>query len=73
MSVSDLLETAQFLVDTDGNRKAVVLDYARWEEMLTLLEDMEDAREIRRLSEAGEEALPWDQAKEEMRRAGLHV
>ncbi len=38
--------------------------------LLTLLEDLEDAEEIRRLREAGEDeqALPWEQAKEELRR-----
>jgi hypothetical protein len=73
MRVAELLETAQFLVDTNGNRKAVVLDYARWEAMLTILEDMEDAQEIRGLREAGEEALPWPHAKEALHRANLDV
>lgn len=49
MSVAKLLETAQFLVDAGGVRKAVVLDYASWEGLLTQLEDLEDAKEIRRL------------------------
>ena len=73
MSVSDLLETAQFVVDANGNKKAVVLDYAVWEELLTLLEDTEDAAEIRRIREAGEEAIPWEQAKAELRAKGLDV
>ena len=46
-------------------KKAVVFDYSLWEELLTLLEDSEDAEEIRRLREAGEdaEALPWEQVR----------
>lgn len=69
MSVSEVLQQAQFLVDAEGNRKAVVFDYNVWEELLTFLEDWEDAEEIHRLREAGEtkEALPWEQAKEELR------
>jgi hypothetical protein len=63
MTVAELLETAQFLVDTDGKRKAVLFDYPVWEELLTLLEDLEDAEEIRRLRESGEEAISWDEAK----------
>jgi len=45
------------------------------EELLTFLEDLEDADEIHRLREAGEneQALPWEQAKEELRRQGLTV
>jgi hypothetical protein len=73
MTVTELLETAQFLVDTKGKRKAVVLDYTVWEELLTLLEDLEDAGEIRRLRESGEEILSWEQAKAELRAEGVDV
>ncbi len=73
MSTTELLQTAQFLVDTNGNKKAVVLDYVLWEELLTLLEDLEDADEIRRLREAGEEPIPWEQAKAELRGEGIDV
>jgi hypothetical protein len=73
MTVTELLETAQFLVDTKGKRKAVVLDYTVWEELLTLLEDLEDAEEIRRLRESGEETLSWEQAKAELHAEGVDV
>jgi hypothetical protein len=45
------------------------------EELLTLLEDLEDAEEIRRLREGSddEQVLPWEQVKEELRRQGLDV
>lgn len=67
MGVSEVLQQAQFLVDAEGVKKAVVFDYSLWEELLTLLEDLEDAEEIRRLREADEdkEALPWEQSKED--------
>lgn len=75
MSVSELLQQAQFLVDAEGNKKAVMFDYNLWEELLILLEDAEDSEEIRRLREAGEDetAVPWEQAKEELRRQGVDV
>ncbi len=73
MAVMELLQTAQFLVDVDGNKKSVVLDYALWEELLTLLEDLEDAEEIHRLRETGEKAIPWEQAKAELRNEGIDV
>ena len=73
MSVTELLQAAQFLVDANGNKKAVMLDFAVWEELLTLLEDLEDVEEIRRLREAGEEAVPWEQAKAELRGEGIDV
>lgn len=44
-----------------------MLEYPIWEELLTLLEDLEDAEEIRRLREAGEEA------KVELRARGIDV
>jgi uncharacterized protein (DUF433 family) len=61
MGVTELLQAVQFLVDNDGNKKAAVLDYTVWEELLTLLEDLDDAEEIQRLREAGEEYIPWEQ------------
>jgi hypothetical protein len=73
MSTTDLLRSVQFLVDTDGNKKAVVLDYPVWEELLTQLEDLEDAQEIQRLREANEEVTTWDQAKAELRSEGVDV
>ena len=73
MSIIELLQTAQFVVDASGNKKAVVLDYTVWEELLTLLKDWEDAEEIRRLREAGEETIPWEEAKAELRARGVDV
>ena len=73
MNTTELLQNARFLVDTSGNRTAVQIDYAAWEELLTLLEDMEDAEEIRRSRASGEEAIPWEQAKAELRAKGIDV
>jgi len=74
MSVVELLEKAQFLVDAEGNKKAVVFDFAFWEELLTLLEDLDDAEEIRRLRESDdEEVISWEQAKNELRNEGVDV
>ena len=73
MSLIERLQTAQFLVDASGNKKAVVLDCAAWEALLTLLEDLEDAEEIQQLREAGEEAVPWEQAVAELRAEGIGV
>ncbi len=73
MSVYELLQRSQFVVDASGKKKSVVLDYAVWEELLVLLEDFEDAEEIRRLREMMEERIPWDQAKAELRAEGVDV
>jgi hypothetical protein len=67
MSVPELLEKAQFVVDASGKKKSVLLDYAAWEALLTLLDDLEDIEDMRHLRDAGEEVIPWEQAKAELR------
>ena len=61
MSITELLKTAQFVVDGSGNRKAVQLDLPVWEELLTLLEDLEDTGEIEQLQQEDDELIPWEQ------------
>ena len=67
MNVTDILEKAQFVVDSGGEKKLVLLDYTAWEALLTLLEDLEDIEEIRHLRDSDEEVIPWEQAKVELR------
>lgn len=73
MSVTEILQNVQFIVDAAGNKKAVLLDYSLWEELLNQLEDLEDAEEIRHLRKAGEEVISWEQAKGELRAEGVDV
>ena len=73
MTVAEKLQAAQFVVDADGTKKAVVLEYALWEELLLLLEDAEDAEELDLLRKSGEEAVSWEQAKAELRAEGVDV
>ena len=56
-----------------GNKKAVLLDYSLWEELLSQLENLEDAEEIRHLGEAEEAVISWEQAKGELRAEGVDV
>ena len=73
MSVTELLESAQFVVDAEGHKKAVMVDLKVWEELLTMLEDVEDAQDVRRLRALKEEAIPWGQAKQELRDKDIDV
>ncbi|NOX60499.1 MAG: hypothetical protein GXP42_00895 [Chloroflexi bacterium] len=73
MSATEILQAAGFVVDSQGNKRAVLLDYEVWEELLTLLEDWEDAEEIQRLREAEEDAIPWEEAKALLRAEGVDV
>ena len=67
MSVPELLEKAQFVVDAGGKKKSVLLDYAVWEALLTLLEDLEDIEDMRHLRDPDEKMIAWKQAKAELR------
>lgn len=69
----NILERTQFVVNSKGQKTAVVLDYTLWEELMTILEDVEDAEELRQLQADDIEAVPWEQAKRELRREGVHV
>lgn len=73
MTVGEMLQKAEFLVDSQGQRKAVVFDYELWEELLPLLEDLEDAEEIIRLRNAEVETVSWREAKSILRAEGLDV
>jgi len=73
MSIAELVQKAQFVVDANGKKKAVVVDYAVWKELLTLLEDLEDAEDIKQIREAKQEYVPWEHAKAELRSTGVDV
>ena len=46
MQMTELIAAARFVVDSEGHKKAVMLDYGHWQELLTLLEDLSDLQEI---------------------------
>jgi hypothetical protein len=71
MNAIEILQAAEFVVDAQGNKRAVLLEYQVWED--SLLEDWENGEEICRLREAGEEIIPWEQAKAELRAEGIDV
>ena len=39
MQVNELIRKAQTVVDCDGNKKAVQIDYATWEDLLAFVSD----------------------------------
>lgn len=66
MTVSELLRSVQFVVDPEGTKSAVILSMDVWEQVLTLLEDIEDAEDIRQARKIKEDTVPWDQAKKQL-------
>ena len=66
MTEMALLQSVQFVVDSDGRKSAVLVNLDAWEQILILLEDLEDAEEIRQAREEDEETIPWEQVKAEL-------
>lgn len=42
MSITKIIQSVEFLVDAEGNKKAAVLDWPVWEALLTMLEALEE-------------------------------
>lgn len=54
MTVTDLLKSTpslQFVVDAEGNRTAVQLDFATWQFILNLLDKLETELQVPRLTQ----------------------
>lgn len=47
MTVSEILQSVQFIVGQEGKPTAVVLDIEAWEALLSMLEDVEDVQLVR--------------------------
>ncbi len=69
MSVTELLKSARFVVGADGEKQAVILDVAVWEELVTLMEDLEDAEEMQQARQGDEDLVSWEQVQAEYRAA----
>jgi hypothetical protein len=67
MTVADILNSVKFVVNPDGHQSAVMVDLDVWEQIVTLLEDTEDAEEIIQASAIKEETIPWKTAKKELK------
>jgi len=67
MTVTEILNSVKFVVSLDGHQSAVVVDIDVWEQIVILLEDAEDAEEIKRARAIKEETIPWKTAKKELK------
>lgn len=62
MTLADLQIAAEHITDAEGKPK-VMLDQALWEEILALLEDLEDAEELRQARLEEDELVPWEEVE----------
>jgi PHD/YefM family antitoxin component YafN of YafNO toxin-antitoxin module len=60
----------QFIVDAQGNRTAVILDIAEYERLMDELEELEAIRAYDAAKASSDEAIPFEQAIEEIERSG---
>ena len=72
-AVYDLIETTEFVVNAEGEKKAMMLDFSTWEDLLNLLEDIDDSAEIESVWASGEKSVSWGTAKAELRAGGIGI
>jgi len=61
-------KTPEYIVDEQGKRTKVILDIEEYEKLLEELEELEDIRACNEVKALGEEAIPLEQAIEEIER-----
>ena len=66
MSGNALKLHEQFITDKAGNKRAVVLDFEEYKELLGDYKDL-----LAMLEAQKEPPIPWEEAKKELRRDGL--
>lgn len=69
MTLAEILQSVQFVVDQEGRPSAVLLELRAWAALLSLLEDIEDAEIIRtRLKNwpSGEGWISWEDVEAEL-------
>jgi len=64
MTIAEILNSVKFVVEPDGHQSAVVVNLEVWEQIVTLLEDAEDAEEVKQARTLKkEETISWKTAK----------
>lgn len=58
----------RYIVDADGNRVGVLLDIAAYHKLLEELEELETLRAYDAAKASGDEAIPFEQAVDEIER-----
>lgn len=65
MSIDEINEKVQFVIDAEGNRQAVQVEIEQWENIMDLLEEMQDTIELAKAHQEKEDLIPWEQVKAE--------
>ncbi len=59
----------EFIVDSDGKRKAVIVPWEEWQELVEALEELDDVRAYDEAKRQESDAIPFQQAVREIREA----
>ena len=68
IQASDSDSSGRYIVDGDGNRVGVILDYERFCELVEAAEELEAIREYDAAKALDDEAIPFEQAIDEIER-----
>jgi hypothetical protein len=60
MSIVDMLESVQYVVDSKGQQTAVQIDLKTWHMLRDMLEDLDDMAEMARTRAEQEETFAWE-------------
>jgi len=66
MTVAEILENVKFVINPNGKKSAVMVDLDVWEQIITMLEDLEDAEEMKQARTVREETVPWNIARKDL-------
>ncbi len=59
----------EYVVDSDGQRKAVIVPREEWQQLLEALEELDDVRAYDEAKRQPSDPIPFDQAVREIRKA----
>jgi len=67
VTVAEILKSVNFVIGPKGKKSAVLVDMSVWEQIVTMLEDAEDADEVKQARTVREEKIPWNTAKKDLK------
>ena len=69
--MKSVLEEKQFLVDKNGNPKAVVLEVSKYNKLLKLIEDLEDSLDLKHAVETSSKFISHRQLLRNLKNQGI--
>lgn len=61
MTITELLQSVQYVVDSEGRQTAVQFDISAWEVLRQFIEDKEDIADIQQARQEDDTVFSWEQ------------